>query len=402
VPYTVRPGDSLWAIAQWFGLSVQDLLAANPNIHSAPQMYPPIIQPGMVLNIPIRPTQQYAVQMGDTLWSIGQSFGVSVVELQLLNPGVDPTRLLVGQRIQIPMAVPGNIVVPREGYGYDQMMADLNRLRDRYPFIQVSSIGDPVMGRSIPAVRLGTGPKEVHYNGSFHAEEWITTLLLMLFMERYADAHQKGERIGQFDIPELFRQTSLWVVPMVNPDGVELHHTGAGPDHPYYDLLFRATGGTLDFRRWVANVRGVDLNNQFPANWEFEQRRGPAGPAPRGYTGPAPLSEPESIAMADFTRAHDFRLVIAFHSQGKVIFWGYEGYEPAESEHIVTVFSQASGYRPIRYVESSAGYKDWFIQDWRRPGFTVEVGRGVNPLPIGQFWEIWGENLGIMLAGLVL
>ena len=64
--------------------------------------------------------------------------------------------------------------------------------------------------------------------------------------------------------------------------------------------------------------------------------------------------------------------------------------------------AEASGYRPIRYAASSAGYKDWFEQEWRRPGFTVEAGKGVNPLPFGQFWEIWGENIGIMLAGLAV
>jgi g-D-glutamyl-meso-diaminopimelate peptidase len=189
---------------------------------------------------------------------------------------------------------------------------------------------------------------------------------------------------------------------MVNPDGVELVQEGIDPDNPYYDLVLEANGGSLDFRPWAANIRGVDLNNQFPADWEREAARGETGPAPRNYSGPSPLSEPEAQAMADFTREHDFRLVIAWHAQGEEIYWGYEGLEPAESEHIATVFSEASGYRSVRYVQSWAGYKDWFIQDWRRPGFTVEVGRGIQPLPISQFWSIWSRTIGIMLAGLDL
>ncbi len=395
--YIVRSGDTFYRIAQRFRISVEALAAANPQVEN-----PAAVRRGQVLYIPRRPAQQYAVQPGDTLFRIARTFGVTQAQLQGANPGLDPLRLQVSRRIYIPVPEERDIVIPREDYGYDEMMDDLSRLTERYPFITLSTIGETVLGRPIPAVRIGTGRKEVHYNASFHAQEWITTPLLMKFLERYAEAYQSGERIGQFNVPALYQATSLWLVPMVNPDGVELVQEGIDADNPYYETVLQANGGSLDFRPWAANIRGVDLNNQFPAQWEREARRGTSVPAPRNYSGPSPLSEPEARAMADFTRAHDFRLVIAFHTQGEEIYWGFEGLEPAESERIVTVFSEASGYLPVRYVQSWAGYKDWFIQDWRRPGFTVEVGRGVNPLPISQFWRIWSQNIGLMLAGLAL
>lgn len=114
------------------------------------------------------------------------------------------------------------------------------------------------------------------------------------------------------------------------------------------------------------------------------------------------MTQPEAIAMADLTRNSHFAWVLAFHTQGRVIYWGFENLEPPESQTMVEEFSRVSGYEPIQSANSYAGYKDWFIQDWRRPGFTVELGSGTNPLPISQFDTIYQEALGIFLAGLYL
>lgn len=132
-----------------------------------------------------------------------------------------------------------------------------------------------------------------------------------------------------------------------------------------------------------------------------ELEEGITGPAPRDYGGPYPLSEPESAAMVNFTRQHDFRLVIAYHTQGKVIYYTFENLEPPESLTIAQLFARVSGYTVSRNPgeASYAGYKDWFIQDYRRPGFTVEAGLGVNPLPVSQFPEIYQQNEEILLLG---
>ena len=295
----------------------------------------------------------------------------------------------------------GTIVIPRDSYGYDEMVDDLQTLRETYPFIQLGSIGKTVMGRSIPVVQIGKGKNEVHYNGSFHANEWITTLLLMVFIEVYAKAYDLKHNIGSFNIENLFHKTSLWIVPMVNPDGVQLVQRKFNPNTSTFANAKQINHGSLNFRGWKANIRGVDLNDQFPAHWESEiSRRTVFVPAPQDYPGTKPLSEPEARAMAEFTKVHNFRSVIAFHTQGEVIYWGYRGLEPKESLQIVNRMKEVSRYLPIRYVKSDAGFKDWFIQEWRCPGFTVECGLGINPLLISQFWKIWGKTIGIFLTGL--
>jgi g-D-glutamyl-meso-diaminopimelate peptidase len=295
-----------------------------------------------------------------------------------------------------------NIVKVHSGYTHGLMLEDLAALQSRYAELEVIDIGRSVLGRPIPAVRIGTGPQAIHFNGSFHANEWITTLLLMTFIDKVLQARAGNCLLAGIDVGDVFQHTSLWIVPMVNPDGVELVQNGFLADNnPYYRTVLEANKESTNFLNWKANIRGVDLNDQFPAYWQEEyNRRETDGPAPLNYPGPAPLSEPEAQAMAAFTREHDFALVIAFHTQGEEIYWGYREAEPPASANIAAQFHKVSGYKLIRYVDSDAGYKDWFIDQWHRPGFTVECGLGQNPLPIGQFGAIWPKVRNIMLAAL--
>lgn len=153
---------------------------------------------------------------------------------------------------------------------------------------------------------------------------------------------------------------------------------------------------------------GVDLNLQYPANWETARRinfaQGFTRPAPRDYVGSGPLVAPEALAVYNFTLQHNFRLILAYHTQGRVIYWKYLDYLPPASRYIGEQFSQVSGYslEETPFDASFAGYKDWFIQEYNLPGYTIEAGLGTNPLPISQFDTIYAENEGILVLGAVL
>ena len=92
--------------------------------------------------------------------------------------------------------------------------------------------------------------------------------------------------------------------------------------------------------------------------------------------GQTPLSVPESTAMFDFTRNHDFSLILAYHTQGEVIYWKYLDEEPEGARRIAEYFAKVSGYRIEETPAASgyAGYKDWFINFYDRPGYTIEAG----------------------------
>jgi g-D-glutamyl-meso-diaminopimelate peptidase len=392
----VRQGDSLWHYSQLFKINLPFIYTSNPTIQ------PNSLSVGQKVTIPGFVAQDYQIRQGETLWKIAQNRHLPLDALQLVNPNVNPNNLKVGQIIIVPLRITWRLVHGAQKYDYKTMMTDIERLKSVYPFLQTSSIGKTVLGKSIPEMSIGTGNKKVHYNGSFHANEWITTPVIMTFMNDYLLSLTNQTTIRGLSTFRYFEQSSLSVVPMVNPDGVDLVLHGPPASEPWNTRVIEYNKGGKDFSGWKANIRGVDLNDQFPARWELEKARNPDRPGPRDYGGEKPLSEPEAIAMAELTKSRDFTRVLAFHTQGEVMYWGFENLEPAESEVLVNEFSRVSGYEPVKTIESYAGYKDWFIQDWRRPGFTIEIGKGINPLPLSQFDEIYQKTLGIFLAGLYM
>lgn len=267
------------------------------------------------------------------------------------------------------------------------------------------------MGRPLWYLSIGEGEKSVFYNAAHHANEWITVPLLLSFAEKLARAYAEGGKIFGRSAKEIYQSAAIYIAPCVDPDGVDLV-TGELTGGEFYDGAVRIAQNypNVPFPSgWKANIRGTDLNLQYPAGWEQARENkfalGVVGPAPADYVGSSPLSAPESRAMYDFTLALSPQLTLAYHTQGEVIYWRYLDLLPPRAREIADTFSAVSGYaaEETPFASGFAGYKDWFIQNFDRPGYTIEAGRGINPLPIGQFDEIFEDNLGILtLAPLLI
>jgi len=388
-----RNGDTFHYYSQLFHIPESLIIDSNPNIPSSN------LQIGSEIAIPGYYLKPYKVQQDDTLFMISQSNNIAVDALYLANPTIDSKNLQIGEKILIPTRVTQSIVSLEKKYNFQQFQSDLKSLLDIYPFIQKRVIGKSVLNNPLYEIILGKGERVVHLNGSFHANEWITSLILMRILNEFLISLTNQQPIREINPLSLYEKNLLSIVPMVNPDGVDLVING--PTDLIKDDVTKINKGSNDFTHWKANIRGIDLNNQFPANWEIEkERKIPKQPASRDYPGDFPMTEPEVTAMAKLAGDRNIDCMIALHTQGREIYWGYENYEPPESEELVKEFERESGYLAVRYIDSHAGYKDWFLQTYRKPGFTVELGKGINPLPLSLAPSIYEEALGIFLASL--
>ncbi len=300
-------------------------------------------------------------------------------------------------------------IVRIEPPDFARMTGWTHALASKYSgMLQVSVIGRSVLGRSIYAFRIGSRRRQVLYCGGVHGREWITSLLLMYFAEELLDACANSRVICEMDIGRLLESGGLTVIPALNPDGIEISVNGADRaalgDYLDGELLERCRSAEF-CRRWKSNARGVDINRNFDAGWDdmraIAMERGIHGPSSEGWTGEFPVSEPETRAVVELCEETRFRHMVAFHSQGEVIYWNYRRFTPPRAHIMARMLALSSDYslsEPDR-TASSAGLKDWFMERFNAPAFTVEVGSGECPVPLSGFRFMYNRLREMLILG---
>lgn len=284
------------------------------------------------------------------------------------------------------------------------MQRDIEKLAQTYPdLITYESLGQSKFGRELYAIKLGRGEATVFLNGSHHAREWMTTTLLMEMIDTYASAYTNHSTISTYNVRSLLDSVSIWIVPMVNPDGVTLSQQGTvGLPDELAATLRRYNGNSTNFARWKANMQGIDLNRQYPTYWSHI-KNSPTFPWYKNYKGTMPGQALEVQMMMDFTYRIDPEMTMSYHSSGEIIFWHFRTLPQhlIRDKHIANDLHKLTGYSLVTPEKnpSGGGYKDWFIEQFGRPGFTIEIGKyvGEKNIPLHQFNEIWAKNRDVGL-----
>ncbi len=275
-----------------------------------------------------------------------------------------------------------------------------------YGFLSRDTIGESRCARPIDLLCIGNRQKQVLFAGAFHGMEWITSLVLLKFLDELCFAVMTGRSLCGVKIGAILNQRGLAVIPCVNPDGVEIQINGASSAGSYESLVEKAGRGIT--RKWQANAAGVDINHNFSANWEklkkMELENGIRVPAPTRYGGEFAESEPESRTIASYCRAGNITHALAFHSQGEEIYWDFGDYHEAEALKMAKIMAYSCGYQigEPTGLASGGGFKDWFEEKFRRPAFTIEVGKGENPLPIEDFDGIYQKIREMLVLAVIL
>lgn len=295
-------------------------------------------------------------------------------------------------------------------YTYEDMMLDITYLEMKYPdIIEVDTIGTSEWGYPIWSIVLGKGEKKVMINAAHHAREYPTTSLVMKMINYYAQLYEKDEAVEPYgNVRELLDKVSIHFVPCVNPDGVKIAQgqlQGLSKEKLAELKSLLRPGET--FENWKANGQGVDLNANYPAKWK--RNRKPYSSQNSGGIKPGEAKEVQ--AMMEYTKKHDFLSTVSYHHAGGILFWyfGQTGTNRTRDYRLTQELGNLTGYTPLTIeaqIGSTGGYKDWYVQEFKRPAWTIEIGKTVNerPIPEEEMLEAWKRNkhVGLWLADMVL
>jgi len=297
-------------------------------------------------------------------------------------------------------AVQSSVVDVTKLYTYEIMTEDIKGLAEKYPeLISYQSIGKTPYGRDIWAVKLGKGDIPVLFDGSLHAREWISTVLLMKVIESYAESYTTGTQLEGYNIKGLLDKSCLWFLPMVNADGVTLQQFGpAAFPKEIQSRLLQMNDGKSDFKRWKANAQGIDLNQQYPADWENKDTK-VYKPYYWNYKGSKPLEAPEAQAVVEFLKQLQPEILINYHSSGNMIYWHSLYTSERNLQRTRILADKVSAITGYRLVEPStkpgaAGLMDYFLSHFDRPSLTIELNKyvGETNVPLENFPLLWEQN----------
>ena len=276
-------------------------------------------------------------------------------------------------------------------YTYDEMCSDITALQSQFPgSVTTGSIGTTALGRNIPYFTIGNTASghNILIQSTVHAREYLATQVVMKMAEYYLTNRQ-----------DILQNVCFWIVPMGNPDGVDIAQFGTAhiTDEATKNFVLQTGHAT----EWKANAMGVDINRNFDIGWAQLTPR-VNGRSYMNYKGDAAVTENETKALVAFASARQYDAFISYHMQGNVIYYDEPGNtteNSARSTQLATAVANVNGYELRNLNKAVAtnevqqgGFTDWVQIVFNKPAITIEVGSSLPPQAQSSVSSIYNRN----------
>lgn len=261
---------------------------------------------------------------------------------------------------------------------YQSVQNEIAALAEAYPqLISTESIGTSVQGRDITLIKLGTGSTKACIIAGIHARETITVSYAMRCIEEFCVAYTDNTKIGSYDIKQLLDTYTLYMVPLSNPDGLEIV---TGRAQPEVTITYRKKQYSNEYTTiadYKGNANGVNLNKNFPLLWEKINNK-VTTPDAENYKGPSAASEPETQALMQLCEANDFVFMTSLHVKGDCLYWS-DTLNPnvGVSKTVATRLEKEYGFYKCKTSDDvngfGGGFENWFREAFKKPGFCLEL-----------------------------
>lgn len=277
-------------------------------------------------------------------------------------------------------------------YTYKEMQKDLILLKKMYPdYFTYKVAGRSYDGRDIYIICIGNkkADKKILVQSTIHGREYMNSALCMAQLEYYLN-NWNVMYDEKFTYGDLFNRTCVYMMPMLNPDGVCISQYGVKgiKDKKLRDKL-KGMQGISNYERWKSNARGVDINRNFSNHWE---KKGVAGGSM--YSGRKADSERETRIIKRIINKYDFDFILSYHSMGDRVYWniGQSGGIYKKTYKLARRISKITGYSMGEKSKPEGLSYNWTILDKNIPEIIIENGYGVCPLPVSEYKVVWKKN----------
>lgn len=291
---------------------------------------------------------------------------------------------------------------------YYEWMVDL---QSQYPeWIELEEIGRSVDKRPIYGMRMTDSKVEdekMHFviEAGTHAREVSNPLYVMKMVELYLKDVISPVVIPEYDLSGLLKEAVIHVLPLTNPDGYALARDGLASVQTSSARQALSMIKDTNYERFKSNIRGVDLNRNYPATYmnlntfqlvnifNYPYRLQSDVPSSQFYAGPYPASEPETQSVINYLERYPMRGLMSFHSQGNLVIWDVWPLSTTYNQYVQGVGAELARVANFELNEmkvSSSGYiTDYFSMKTLKPSYTIETGRNyVHPSYSDMFQRI--------------